>query len=348
MIVYIIFFLVLVLLSRKIKGSKYSIFDYITLFVLILLSALRYGIGSDYYLYEAIYNTRGGLDNYATNRTGAGFSQVMYFFRNSLEVNFQIFVAVVAIITIISFYLLYKKNSKNPGLAIMAYVAMGFYTASFNAMRQFLSVSLAIYSIELYKDNKKLLAAMMAVSSILLHSSTAILLIGYIIVSKFKTKTIKPSIAFGISVILYVAYDVIFGKVIGLFKSYSGYESYESTPGVGTYLIVLCQNLIYYLIITKNRHKLSAGGQKFYNLVSIGIIITSLQLKNWLFARIAQDFLIFMPIILADILGDTKEKNKKIVNAVVYACAIVYFLVYVKSFGGVVPYDSVFSIGVAR
>jgi hypothetical protein len=342
MIAYLILFIVLLLLSLKIKKKKILVFDIILLLVLISFSALRYGIGADYFLYEDIFNARVGFNNYATNRTGIGFSFLMSVLKGNFAISYALFIALIAIVTISCFYYFYKKESKYPGLAIFLFVSLGFYTTSFNAFRQYLSLSLMAFSYSLYKNEKKILSLLFAIASIAIHSSTAILLAGIIACHMIKKNyCIKPKYVLLASIVLFAAYSVIFSKIVGFSDSYAGYESYNSTPGIGTYLMVLCENLIYYLLLVPNRNKLSVDGKRMYNLTTLGIIITSLQLHNWLFVRVAQCFLIFMPITMSDIIGEMNSRNKKILLPLLYVGAMVYFLIYVSSFGGVTPYNSI-------
>ena len=82
---------------------------------------------------------------------------------------------------------------------------------------------------------------------------------------------------------------------------------------------------------------------KYFNYFAIAIIISSFQLKNYLFMRIVVYFSIFMPLLIAEFYEKLNINNNKIISFLLYITIFVYFLIYTNSFGGVVPYHFFFN-----
>lgn len=343
MIPYVIFYILVFLLSFKIKKDKFSIFDVLMLLILILFSALRFGIGTDYHMYYGIYENFNEIESSATSRTGIAYSYLMYIFKNVLMLDYQFIIAFTAIVTIISFYYFFKKNSENPGKTILFYVSIGLYISAFNGFRQNMSVALALVGLTLYKKNKKALSLPLIIIAALFHSSTLILIFSYYIFCIRKI-TIKPQIILIISALLFLGYDIIFPFLIGLFNSYSGYieTSFNTTPGIGTYLMTFVYYFLYYILFQHYKKKLTETEQCYLNIFSVAICSMALQLHNWMFSRILDIFIAFVPILLSSVYFKMiKEKNGKTYSLLFHLLIFIYYLVYVYSFGEVNPYQSI-------
>ena len=67
-----------------------------------------------------------------------------------------------------------------------------------------------------------------------------------------------------------------------------------------------------------------------------------LEFKNFLFFRIAFYFTIISTIMLPSFYIQHNLKNRKIESLLFYLCLFVYYLVYISSFDGVLPYKVFF------
>ena len=345
MLPYIILFFILFIISLNIK-KKWSIYDFLTLLILILYSSIRYGIGSDYFLYRNIYNLSYNLDYIATNRTGIGFSYIYNFFYMA-GLTYQQVIAIYATITIICFYIFFKKYSSNPGLSILLFVGLGFYTASFNGFRQIMSLSILLWGFSFFIEKKYLRAICLAMISFLIHSSSLFGILLYTCVYLLRNKKINFIWFYGISIALSFSYRILFEKIILLFNQYAGYINYDSVPGVGTYLIVLFYLCITIFLILRNKKKIienNPNGNFMINILIIGNAIMLFQLKNWLFTRIAVYCTIFVPILISEYYEYSNLKKNKEMSLLLYIIIFIYYLIYVYSFGGVVPYRTIFSL----
>ncbi len=337
MIAFIIFYLIVFILSFKIKKDKFTIFDIILLIMLILFSGLR-GVGIDYKLYEFIFNHPFQLES----RTGIGYTYLMYIYKYVLHFNYQTLIFTISTVTVSSIYYFLKKNSERPGLAILVYVSLGFYTTSFNMFRQSLSVAMVLLGSHFLNRNKKIKMFICYVGAFFIHSSSLIAIIGYILTKivssvKFKLKYMLP-----FSIVALLFYDKLFYFLINMSDNYSMYSSYDANPGIGTYINVILYLLFtIFLLIPKYRNA-GTNNFQYYNLFLLGICIMVLEFKNYLFFRIAFYFTIISTIMLPSFYIQHNLKNRKIESLLFYLCLFVYYLVYISSFDGVLPYKVFF------
>lgn len=341
MIIYSILFIVIALLSRKVIKNKFQIWDYLILIILILFSGLRQ-VGLDYNLYNNIYNTNFEM----SSRTGLGFTYLMYFFKYNLSLDFQSLIFFISFFTNFLIYYYIKKKSNNPGLSVLLFVCLGFYTTSFNMFRQSLSIALILFASCFewkYKKNIKLFCYIFA---FLIHSSSLIAIVVYNGIDIFKKKQIPVILILLFSIFGIIFYDKLFLSIVGGLKGYSLYLEYNSTPGLGTYINVFLYAVIGFIFvlptILKNINKSDVPDYRLYNLFLIGLGIMLLEIKNFLFFRIAFYFTISIIILLAEFYREKKFRFRKVNSLIFYICIYIYFLTYVYSFDGVLPYSMFF------
>lgn len=343
MIPYIILFLLVFLLQFNIKSKKWNIYDFMLITLLIFYSGLRYGIGTDYNLYESIFNKSYDISIMPTNRTGIGFSYLCHFFID-IGLNYNHLVFFCSLITILGVYIFIKKNSSRPGLSILLYICLGFYTASFNGFRQSLSLSLLLISYVLFQKNKKMLSIVFGFISFGIHSSSLFGIILYFVIYKLRNRQISMKLLYPIFIIISLFYKYLFAKIVVMINGYEGYLDYNSIPGIGTYIIVAFYFIVTVLLILPHRKGLEEKNKfnrQCINMLIIGNCLMLLQIHNWLFTRLVLYTTIFVPITLSDYYELVNIKSKKEYSLVFYTIIFIYFIIYVNSFGGVVPYRTI-------
>lgn len=342
--VYIIFWLIIFLLSFKVKKGKFTFYDFLLITIIVLFSGLR-AVGTDYSLYNRIFD--GISINSLGSRTGIGFNYLIYFVKFVLQLDYQFFIFLFAALTNIIIYYFVKKNSNKPGLAMLIYISAGFYTTSFNMFRQALSIALILLSSQLIEDKKYIKTGITWTIAYYIHSSSIIAIIIYVLARIFKYKKIRLKYLLPIPIIGLLLYDKMFIYLISMLDSYSMYSNYNATPGIGTYINVFVYLVVTVFLIIPKYKKTASADEKVnynnYNLFLIGVAIMLLELKNFLFFRIAFYFTILTPIILTEFYEEHHLQRRKTERLIFYTCLIVYFLVYVNSFDGVLPYRFFFT-----
>lgn len=136
------------IIRKKIQSDP---FLFLTFFVLTLLSALRYGIGTDYFAtYVPMINA---IHNGARAFNEAGFT---YFVLKltSLTSNYQWFFIITSFLTVGLTILAMKKESKSLASSVFFYIMGGYYFYGFSGIRQALATAIFLFSIRYIRERK--------------------------------------------------------------------------------------------------------------------------------------------------------------------------------------------------
>ncbi|AQU80219.1 hypothetical protein AJGP001_13460 [Planococcus faecalis] len=160
------FCIFLLILNNFIKMNHKKIFEITSLIILCLISGTRYYLGgSDYYIYETVFNGLPTLKDFIINFAHIhnyyptyGFESG-YLFINSLiktlGLNFFGFTLINSIFFYTCLYIGFKKYSFNFNLLIIVFLYKVFFYNTFISMRQ--SITLAIFFLAIkYIEEKKL------------------------------------------------------------------------------------------------------------------------------------------------------------------------------------------------
>ena len=346
MIPYILLFISVFLLNFKIEKNNWRFYDYLLLLILCAFSAIRYGIGSDYFLYKNIFLSSYNIGNIATNRSGVGFSYLCNFlYTHGMSYEFLIFIC--SVLTVTSVYIFIKRFSNKPGIAILAYISLGFYTSSFNGFRQYLALSLLLIGFLCLKEKKYFITIIAFLIAYYIHTSSIIGIAAYLFFYIFKNVKLKFSIMFIVFLVLSSLYNIVFFKIVSFFPEYSRYITYDSKAAIGTYMVVLIYFLITLILILPRRKKIENSNEysnEFINYLIIAISLMLFQLKNYLFARIIIYFTIFTPILISEYFYNSNVKKDKIKEILIYIILFTHYIIYISSFGGVIPYNTIFTL----
>ncbi len=200
--IYIILFIILFFFSFKIKNKQFTIYDFIFLSIIILFSGLR-SVGLDYHLYKATFNSNFSLES----RTGFGFNYLMYIFKYKFNFNFQMLIFIISFFTNTLMYYFVKKNSCRPGLTMLVYISLGFYTTSFNMFRQTLSIMLILFACEKWDQKRYVQVVLGYLLAFAFHSSSLIAITVYSIMKFFKYHRFKFRYLFPLSLLGILIYN---------------------------------------------------------------------------------------------------------------------------------------------
>ena len=284
------------------------------LIFILLLSLRRKDIGIDLTNYEFYFNkikyfNWSELADYYLEYGYVLFNKVVSCFSD----NFQFFLAVTALISVLPLAMLYCKESENAILSIGIFINLSVFTMLFSGLRQSLAIAMAVPAYYCVKKKKILLFLLCVLIAFYFHSSAFILLLLYPIyhvkVSKIILFVIVP-----IMTLVFVFRQRIFAFLFQYMSDeyQSDYGNQEST-GAYTILILFVLFLVYtFLLIDDNKTDKDVLGLR--NILILATCIQFFASLNSVAMRMNYYFIPFIPILISKVYGICDEEDRTIVS----------------------------------
>ena len=340
MLVYLIMYFILIIFFKFINTKKINLFDILLIIMLILVSGLRYAIGTDYMMYKSFYFNV-NLPN--AEKVETGFKILINIVKNVFGYKFWYFFVICAAISIIPIYYVIKKKSKYPAFTLIMFVSMGFYTLSFNMVRQFVAIAICIIALEFIYRKNFIAYVFTIIFASFFHITALIMIPAYFIgIGDFKSNTLLK--IFIIELFVGILFNPIFNFLVSHISQYAMYAKYGgTTPGIGTYLLggiylfLIFVQIKFYEKFVKNEFEKCC-----LNLSILAVPFIVFSIYNVLFARIIYYFLIPALIPFSNILNFFKiKRTQKAFNVFIIMLLLVVYILNIVSFNGVFPYKSV-------
>jgi hypothetical protein len=236
------------------KDKTAAVFPLIATFLILFLpSALRYGIGSDYFGYIDAFQMSGRTVNYYIE---PGYQMLNVMIRN-MGLNAQWVLAIMAFFTILFLFLSIPKRTFY--LAIPLFMML-FYTLSFNGVRNCLTIMMGYYAYILFSKGKYVKSIIIILIAMQFHRSAGVMLLLFLIMHLLKIKKIHSFVIFGLLFCLIpVADNLVQFLLTGPFlpDRFRGLGSfiYQNQPDITRGLLTYSRFLCYMVLIffVKNR-----------------------------------------------------------------------------------------------
>lgn len=257
--------------NKKNRNEKLLLFfAYIFFSVLLtLLQGLRGEVGNDYLGYKQYYESTDVINsNYEF-----GFKYLVCFFK-FVNINYNLFQFIMAIITGGIFYSYIYKKTRYPFFFLFAYFCIFFFPVNFSQLRQQIAISVLMLFSLINKKNSKIITIIALVLAATFHRTCLILVTVPLmrILMKKKSKTIL-FILFCIT-ILFMLYAKVFFEIIQMLKRL-------------TVLPPLILNILYYYTEEMNNVGIGAGVYASFFLCIIIIFFSDENYKNTFYFVIA-------------------------------------------------------------
>lgn len=340
MFIYLFLFFIILISMRYEKQNKINCADIIILVLMITISGFRDRIGTDYNMYKSFYF-------YPTQSTAQkveyGFIKLINISQNLFGDKYYLFFFFCSIITIVPIYWIFKKKSNHPIFSILLFVCLGFYTLTFNMIRQCIAMAIVFYALR-YIEERRLVKYCIAIAiAYLFHITSLIVLPMYFFANlNINKKHLKKF--FFILLFTGALFNPIFNYIVNNIPQYEMYKIYDNIDaGIGTYLVNSIYLLMIWFVLSKKEFMVKNKFQEIclnISIISVPMIIFSF--KNVLFARMIYYFFIPLLIPFANILDFFRIKNTQyIFNIVFCILLLIIFILNIILFNGVYPYQSV-------
>ena len=208
-----------------------------------------------------------------------------------------------ALAAMIGPFILTYKYSNNPVVSVLLYYAMGYYTNTFNNIRQSLALSVAFCIVPFLVNRKfwKYLIGVLIATSF--HYSAIILLIVYPLITRdLSFKRIMVYLASGLVLVYLFTFDIFSYIVTFALNKYDPEELLEERGGQGYgllffYSILFLMLSLFYLI---KRRYLDTEQRFFLSFMLVFMVLTTLiQMTAPIFSSMVRmTFYFFIPIVM--------------------------------------------------
>ena len=308
---------------------------------LFLLSALRVGVGVDYWAYKQIYNEY----TYSSSlNIEPGFKLIVSTL-NTYSLNFQWLFIVSALITYLFIYKALKK-SINPALSIFLFCNLSFLYYSLNTTRQFIAISIVLFSLQFIVKRKFLKYIATISIATILHMSAMLMIPMYFLLN-VKYKTYQYALLLIISSISYAFRVSLINIILYFYPQYGleGIFSYATSPSeifiiTSTLLILLIAYLNKRKLINRNDADIRIGINIAYFSFLIHTALSWVPLIDRASLYIDIGLIIFIPLFISKI--PSKSSRFKIILFLIFYTSIYTFIsVALNDSHSVMPYSSV-------
>lgn len=327
-------------LYASVLCKYFAILSFLPLF---LVSALRYDVGTDYFMRYVPGFLR--MESGRSETYEFGFlllNKVILFFTNEYQWLF-------VITSLIFCYFIYKtiyEQSKDICLSIILLVITTHFFMSLNVVRQCMSAAIFLYAVKYIKEKNLLKYSLFIVVAVLIHNSAFIYFFIYFIVNRKVSIRIHFSII--ISCILALPMVQLFIKYFIMHTKYYYYigGKYDNnafsfrTLIINSVILVLC-----YIVKSKSKNKEIEYYDIFTNiqLITVLMLMYSSSFPN--FDRILLSFTFIQVIHLPTVIN--MFKNKYIRYSSKFALIIFYSIymfnkIVVQNCNEVLPYQTIF------
>jgi hypothetical protein len=300
---------------------------------LFLLMSLRHvSVGTDLigYYYEYLNS-----ELYLSLRHNElGYSYFNHFFRN-IDVNFQLYLSIIALITVFSISKLYLKFSHNIMLSYYLFITLGLFGMTLTGLRQSLAIMITIFAYTSLMENKRLKFFILVGLATLFHNSAIIFIVIYFI-KKIKITKRKGIVLYILTLLSFFIKDILITLVITIsperyIRKYLIVES-----GVNPIVILVYVAIPIAVLLVWNRdsmeEKIKESTSIMILMSLINIVIYFIAIDIPMVSRFSYYFMIYNTILLPNVIESIKSKDTKFIAKGV--CIILSLIMFLMSTPG--------------
>lgn len=303
--------------------------------ILFALSALRIDVGNDYKTY-AVTCHEAWVNGYVVTEPGFNFLVKILYTLSGWE-NYLLVFAVFAFATIFLYMKVAYEQSESFTLAFFLFMILGMYFRTFNTVRYYFVLALALYSLRYVADKKYVRFVLTICAAAFFHKSVLVVIPIYLMAFYISKKW--HYIVLGIAGAMFLlAKDLVMKIALILYPSYENTSYINETAGVLSGWISNASGImrcVLVLVLCVFFYKDTVEGNRTYrlywnlNIFAIMLYIFGVYLpllSRFTYYLMAPQILL-VPGVIAGI-GDSKKK--KWVTAIVIGIGIVYFILFIR------------------
>lgn len=310
------------------RQQAYNVLCLFSIFlILFAVSACRLNVGNDYAKYVEFMHLI-ACDAYNYVPTEAGFNAlVAVLYRLAGNENFLLVFGVFAFLTIGLFLKAMYEQSDSFGLSFFLFMAFGFYFSTFNTVRYYLALALALYSVKyvLKKEWVKFLLLVLLGSTF--HKSMLVVIPLYFLATLAWKKWQLALMALFCTTFFFLQ-DFYLKAVVFLYPSYEDTEYLEG--GISWFNILRCLGVLIFAMLYYKQTVAGSRRNRFYFFCNLGALVLytccsflPIITRIGYYLNITQ--ILFIPAVLKKI---ENKRQKRFWGITIVLAASAYFLLY--------------------
>lgn len=310
--------------------------------ILFALSACRLNVGNDYAKYVEFMHL---VYCNAFVPTEAGFNWIVrILYGISGFENFLLVFAFFAFFTVLIFMAAIYRQADSFGFSFFLFMALGYYFQSFNTVRYYLALALALYAIPyvLKKQWGRFVVLMLLGAT--LHKSLLVVIPLYFLAS-LPWKKWQLAVAGVFCSTFFFLQDFYLKVVIFLYPTYEDTEYLEG--GTSLINIVRCLAVLVLALLCYRQSVKDSPRNRFYFYCNLGALVmyvccSFLPIISRIGYYLTITHIFFLPALVS---GITDPKRRRLVKAGVIGAGILYFGVFILMKAGndglrILPYET--------
>lgn len=335
--------------KRNITTSKlFIVFSFLAAFI---PSAIRYGIGIDYFNYINSYYFVSSISDFnILSFKESGFELINLIAKYIMGDPQYIFVFSAMLLLIFIYKaILDNKNIINIGFALFIFMTL-FYFSSYNTVRQSIAIGIVFYSYKYISERKLWKFIIFILLASLFHVTALFILPMYFILNSksHKLKYFKVGIFIIIILIIFKNYSLFLQKIttVELFNSYATYQL-DTQIRIGTGIGQILIRIPLILPILLLRKKIINYNKPYEILIDMIMIEPFLAIFSYVSTYVDRMSLYFSIVYILILPTIPKVINKKLKSAsviyIIICCLAYWFWHYIYSGeDGIIPYNIIF------
>ena len=295
----------------------------------LLLAFRAESIGADTWNYISKFQvaSRSSWAEYVFGRTSEQGYAFLTKLISCITDSEQVFLAIVAIITVYPIAKLYMEESESPMLTISLYLILPMFLMQFSGLRQSIAMAFipAVYRCIREKKLVKYLIVILLAS--LFHTSAWVMLLLYPVYHARIPRKALIWVLPALTVII-VFRRQVFMSLFYIFASmfYSEYGQIEETGATSMLLMLLIILLFSYLFLGRTDEETS--GQR--NILILSVVVQIFAMISRIVMRVNYYYLLFLPLLLPKVIRRIPNKNKWVGSLMEFVCCLYFVITFFR------------------
>lgn len=334
--------------------NKNKYFVVLVTLIMLGISGLRHmSVGTDLIAYNRQFIKISYMSSFAevfTSQKNFGYALFNILIIKMFGSNYQIFLFIIAVVSMISLGITIYKYSPSPYISFLLYMALGFYDFTFSGLKQTLALAFIMLSYKYVCEKKPVKFTFMVALGATFHLSAIIFLPAYYIAHRKWTTGYACIMAFVYSIILLFRGQIaVF--LAELYKETS--HGFSAEKFIGGKSIIILLFIVMGLVLNKTNLNKSKNYMALFNIMLISFIIQTLSIYSHNFTRLNfyyfQFAILYIPVMIenyntsAHKLTSNRVSEKTIMKVILIILTILYYLRWINNEiapHGILPYKT--------